>query len=214
MTNAVYLIDAQPDASPKVKEYAGLLREQIRISQRIISDLLSTVHSTAPVREPVDVAVLIDEYLRQAAIPSTIRVERDVGPGLPMPVVDRDQIGRILMNLITNAIQAMDGAEGTLAIRAAAGDGRLSIEVADTGPGIPADVAVRIFEPLFTTKARGIGLGLSVALAMAQANGGNLRLRSSNDRGACFVLDLPAADARDEQAHATPPPEVVGAAPA
>jgi len=87
----------------------------------------------------------------------------------------------------------MEGAPGVLSVRARSVGDRIRIEVADSGPGIKPEDRERVFEPLFTTKARGIGLGLSVSRSLARANNGELTVATAAEKGATFVLDLPAA---------------------
>ena len=197
MSNVVFLIDNLPGASDKLREYARLLREQIRVSDRIISDLLDRARSGPPVRNVVDVTTLLDEIILRAEVPPSIRVERAFSASIPRLVLDRDHVAQILWNLVTNAIQAMHGREGCLTVAASVDGDRLRIEVRDSGDGIAAGDVDRIFEPMFTTKAHGIGLGLSVSRAFARANGGDLFAKVT-DHGACFVLDLPATVAVDD----------------
>lgn len=199
MSTVVFLLDAMPDASPKVKDYASLLREQIRLSERIISDLLDRARSGAPVRSAVEIPQLLDEQLARAEIPSTVTVVRRVPDTMPTVALDKDHVGQIVWNLINNAVQAMRSS-GTLTIAADIVGDRVRIEVRDSGPGIaPAD-ADKIFQPLFTTKPQGVGLGLSIARAFARSNGGDLTFVSSPGQGAVFVLDLPATPAGDTPA--------------
>jgi two-component system sensor kinase FixL len=86
----------------------------------------------------------------------------------------------------------MDGTPGELSVRARNGQGRIKIEVRDTGPGVPQEIADKIFEPLYTTKARGIGLGLSVSRSLAEVNSGSLTVTNHSAGGAVFLIDLPA----------------------
>ena len=98
-----------------------------------------------------------------------------------------------MVNLVVNAVQAMAG-EGRLTVSAGpAGSGKVRLAVTDTGPGIKPEVARRIFEPFFTTKpeGQGTGLGLSICYQIAEEHGGLIRLESSPEQGACFVLELP-----------------------
>jgi signal transduction histidine kinase len=199
MSTVVFMLDALPDASPKLKSYAGLLREQIRLSDRIISDLLDRARSGRPQLEPVDIGRLVDERLAHAAIPATIRVVRLVDP-LPPLVLDGDRVGQIVWNLITNAIQAMSDGEGTLTVAVLLQGSRLRVEVRDTGPGVPRGERDRIFEPLFTTKTHGVGLGLSISRAFARASGGDLYIEDGPAGGSTFVLELPAALAASPEA--------------
>lgn len=196
MSNVVMLLDALPDASPRLSEYAGLLREQIRLSQRIISDLLDQARTGAPVLTSVGVPQLLDELLERAAIPTTIAVDKRYEQSLPNLMLDRDQIGQIVWNLITNAVQATPDVAGTLVVVAAFDAGHLRIEVQDSGKGVPVADRERIFEPMFTTKAHGVGLGLSISRVFARANGGELYVKDECG-GACLVLDLPAVVAAE-----------------
>jgi signal transduction histidine kinase len=196
MNTVVVLIDAMPDASPKLKEYARLLREQIRLSERIIADLLDRARSGAPVPTVVDVDALLDDIVERVEVPENIRVERQHSEPLPPVSLDRDHVGQILWNLLNNAVQAIEDhgpATGTVTVSAAATDGRLRIEVRDTGPGVNPATAEQVFDPMYTTKADGVGLGLSISRAFAKAGGGDLFIAPSNTGGACFVLELPLA---------------------
>lgn len=204
MSMVTLLLDGMPDASPKVKDYVSLLREQIRLSERIISDLLDRARAgaTVPVRSEVDVLGLLESLLGRAEIPSTVTVRRDFPPALPALRLDRDHVGQIVWNLMTNAVQAMHGT-GTLTVGAAVSNGRLRISVRDSGPGISATHAEKIFEPLFTTKAEGVGLGLAISRSFARSNGGDLRVENAGQAGgACFVLELPATPAHGADARA------------
>jgi signal transduction histidine kinase len=110
---------------------------------------------------------------------------------------DPVQIGQVVVNLLSNAIQAMDQS-GVLSVHAAYDAGRIVITVADTGPGVPAEYRQKIFEPLFTTRARGIGLGLSVSRTLTHANGGELIVEDNPGGGARFSVRLPAATAASD----------------
>jgi signal transduction histidine kinase len=198
MSNVIFLIDNSPEASDKLREYARLLREQIRVSDRIISDLLDRARSGPPVRTAVDVIDLLDEIVQRAGIPPTIKVERRSAVPIPRLVLDRDHLAQILWNLTTNAVQAMQSRNGVLTIAGGYSAGLLRIEIQDSGDGIPGKDADRIFEPMFTTKAHGIGLGLSVSRAFARANGGDLFVKPTKV-GACFVLEMPAVVEGEEE---------------
>lgn len=196
MSNIAYLLDTLPDASDKLKDYARVLREQVRVSDRIISDLLDRARTGAAVRSAVNVTSLLAAIVKRAAIPDSIRVEQKYAIPLPCVVLDRDHLAQILWNLMTNAVQAMNGV-GTLTIAATYGEGRLRIEVRDSGTGIPSADVERIFEPMYTTKAHGNGLGLSISRAFARSSGGDLFVEPTAS-GACFVVDLPAPLAPEE----------------
>jgi signal transduction histidine kinase len=195
MSKVVFLLESLPDASPKLKDYASLLRTQIRLSERLISDLLDRARLGEPAYSTVDIARLVDDVLDRANIPGAVRVERRISTPLPSMRLDRDQVSQILQSLVTNAVHAMHGGPGTLTIAASAAGARLRIEVRDTGPGIDRADVERVFDPSFTTKPQGVGLGLSISRAFARAGGGDLFVAGAGGRGACFVLDLPAVPA-------------------
>src|SRR5205814_6638727 len=101
-------------------------------------------------------------------------------------------MGQIVLNLLSNATQALEGT-GSIAVNAHADNGAVHLDVVDTGPGVAPENIEKIFEPLFTTKARGIGLGLAVSRTLARANGGDLTVTSTPGEGAIFHLTLPVA---------------------
>lgn len=196
MTNALYYLEnVLSDAPEKVRSHIGKLRTQVRLSEAIINGLLSVTRTGAPQLSAVNVAHIVNEQLTNISIPQSIRIERDIPDNLPTLLADPIQVGQILMNVFTNAVQAMEGMDGVLTVRARALGGRVRLEVGDTGPGIPLPDRERIFEPLFTTKARGIGLGLSISRSLARANGGELSVGTGPGRGALVVLELPVAAA-------------------
>jgi signal transduction histidine kinase len=192
MSNIAYYLDVTlPDAPPKARHHVEMLKRQIGLAEKIVSDILDFTRVKPPDSREVEVASFIDEQLHRVAIPATITVQREIDPSLPTIRADPVQIGQVLYNVLTNAVQAMDNMGGTLTVRGRRQNGVVRIEVADEGPGIPADSRDRVFEPLFTTKQRGIGLGLSVSRSLAQANGGDLRVGDHGPPGAVFILELP-----------------------
>ena len=196
MSNAVYLLEhtLEPPLAPRVQDCLRMLRSQIHLSERIVADLLDSVRGRSPHRRRVHTAELVSEGIGRVTVPSGVRLDVHIAPGLPVMHVDPDQVGQILVNLLTNAVQAMDGRAGVVTVRASNSQRRIRIEVGDTGPGVPADLSEKIFEPLYTTKARGIGLGLAVSRSLAQANGGSLSVMNQPGGGAVFTLDLPLGE--------------------
>lgn len=193
MSNSVYFLGATlRDGTPKTNEHLDILRRQIDLAEKIVTDILDFTKVKAPDTSDIDLREFVDEQLRRISLPPVVRVRRDVPINLPQVRADPVQIGQVLFNLFTNAVQAMEPAGGTLSVSSRPNNGMVRIEVADEGPGIPPESRTRIFEPLFTTKLRGIGLGLSVSRSLALANGGNLSVGEGNGKGAVFYLDLPA----------------------
>jgi signal transduction histidine kinase len=195
MSNAVYYLgQVLRDAPHKVREYLDLLRGQITLSERIVSNLLDLARVRASRSEPVDLREVVQNQLQRLGGLNGIAVRLEVPADLRPVLADEVQVGQIVLNLLTNAVQAMGEAGGTLSIRAGSDTPqRVRLEVADSGPGIPPDHHEKIFEPLFSTKARGMGLGLPVSRTLARANAGDVTVTSRAGEGATFTLILPIA---------------------
>ena len=200
MSNAVYYLEmVQPGAPDDVREYHGILRTQIALAERIVTDLLDFSRVRPPLTGTVPATRLIEDQLARLPAAADVRVVRDLLDPSPRLRADSVQIGQVLFNLLLNAVQAMDGGGGTLTVRTRRAGDTVCLDVADTGPGVAAGFEDKVFEPLFTTKARGIGLGLSVSRRLAEVNCGRLTVASRPGAGATFTLTLPAADEEAER---------------
>ncbi|MDD4928636.1 MAG: DUF3365 domain-containing protein [Gallionella sp.] len=200
MSNAVYFLQTVlTDADETTSEYLNIIKNEIAVSERIVADLMDAVRTSPPQPATVTVAELIDPTLRD--VPASVTVKLDIPETLPVLRVDAQQIHQALRNLISNSVEAMpDG--GTLKISAVenAPAKTITLSVQDTGVGMTAEQLDHLFEPLFTTKARGIGLGLVVAKNLVEANGGTVVCRSGfspTDKGTTFTVTLPAADEKN-----------------
>jgi two-component system NtrC family sensor kinase len=181
-------------------ENLRLIQDAAMRAKRIVEGLLR--FSRRPQVEekgPVDLVTVAEEALVLVGPQMKdggIDVERTLEPAVALG--NANQLQQIVVNLLVNALQAMRG-KGTLTVvTGAAGAGRVSLSVADTGPGVKPEIAKHIFEPFFTTKAegQGTGLGLSICYQIAEEHGGSIRLEPATERGACFVLELPAAESK------------------
>ncbi len=126
-----------------------------------------------------------------------VRLHRELGHELPSLLADRHMLEQVLMNLILNAVQAIRG-EGVVTVRSGHDGPWCTIEVEDTGCGIPPDVLPKIFDPFFTTKGQGegTGLGLSVSLGIVERHGGEIAVKSQVSRGTTFIVRLPTISVR------------------
>jgi CheY-like chemotaxis protein len=119
---------------------------------------------------------------------------------LPEPTVDPNQVQQVFVNLISNAAQAIasTGRPGTVTIRGRRREDRITLEVIDDGPGMPPEVAARVFEPFYTTKpeGQGTGLGLSISQGIIKEHGGRVFVTTSPGAGATFTVELPLGGAR------------------
>ena len=198
MTNAIYyLLMVLKEAPVDVKEYLGIIRTQIALSEKIIGDLLDFARVKQPQLETVAVEKIVREQLERVGDLNGVKLVEDYAAALPPVSVDRIQIGQVVLNLVTNALQSMEGdghGKSTLKMRVTRGaNGYVRLEVSDTGIGMTQAQLDKMFEPLFTTKARGIGLGLAVSRSLVQANGGEISAVSEQGKGSTVSIDLPAA---------------------
>ena len=198
MTNAVYYLKTVLAASPgTVIEYLDIISQQIALSEKIVGDLLDFARQKPPQRKAIPLASTLDSQRERLGNCDGVTVTLDVPESIPDVLVDPVHFGQIALNLLTNAVQAMDGmGNGRVEVVARPAGDAVELEFRDTGPGVQPMHVEKIFEPLFTTKARGIGLGLAVSRMLARANGGELALVESvgaSGGGATFRLTLPIA---------------------
>jgi signal transduction histidine kinase len=196
MTNAVYYLRAVLKQAPaEVGEYLDILGTQITLAEKIVGDLLDFARIKPPQFEVVSVKQVVDEQLARAGALEGVTVNHDFPSDLPRIRVDRVQIGQVVLNLITNALQSMNG-NAVLTFRGRrAADGFVRLDVIDKGMGMTPEQMGKLFEPLFTTKARGIGLGLAVSRSLVHANGGAISAESVPGAGTTMSVSLPIAHA-------------------
>ena len=176
----------------------GRVETQGRRIAEIVQGLLGFARPQPPQRGAIDVRDLVRETLVLMAHDlgrSRIRTETRFAPDLPLVLADSKQIQQVLVNLFTNAAQAMEARGGTLLVNIHPCPGGVSLEVHDSGVGIPGENLPRVFDPFFSTKEGGNGLGLSVSYSIIQAHGGEMTVRSTPDEGTTFAVRLPAAAA-------------------
>jgi PAS domain S-box-containing protein len=193
MSNAVYFLQTVlSDADETTREYLGIIKGEIATSEHIVADLLDSVRTKPPRPEAVSVEELIGQILGKSAIPPTVTVRLDIPSTIPPLRVDAMQIHQVIRNLISNGVEAMPEG-GALEIRAAENEAAKSITVSvrDTGTGIAPEQMALLFQPLYTTKARGIGLGLVVVKNLTEANGGSVEVQSEPGKGTTFSVTLP-----------------------
>jgi two-component system sensor histidine kinase HydH len=181
-------LERQPAPEPKLVRHLDKIAAEVKRSNKTINDLLELARNKPLQRRPIRIDELLALATASANLPGTVTVDQDVPAGLTVPV-DADQIARVLANLMINASQAMGG-RGRIWLSAEAVPGRTNIRVRDSGPGVPLDIRHRIFEALFTTKARGSGLGLALCRRITDAHGGSIALEPSGP-GASFLVTIP-----------------------
>ncbi|HLI76958.1 MAG TPA: ATP-binding protein [Acidobacteriaceae bacterium] len=201
--------DLPPDSAARavIKD----AKEETLQINRILTELLEIARPKPPQFQVKDLASTVEHavmFAHQQAVTKRIMIELDKGD--PLPAVDHDpnQINQVMLNLLLNAIQAMEnptptsantalvedpGKPGSIFVTLRQDKDTVLITVADQGKGIPPDVLPNIFRPFFTTKGHGTGLGLSLARRIVEAHGGTITVRSEVGKGTQFVIRLPIA---------------------
>jgi signal transduction histidine kinase len=190
--NAAYFLNmVLEEPEPEVKETLEILEKEVETSEKIISALLGFARSKPPTKRKVHVNEVIQEALSRTEVPEKVKVVQELDETLREILADPDQLDQVFGNLILNAVQAMpDGGQLTVASKAAT-PGWIVISVSDTGAGIAKEHQEKLFEPLFTTKAKGIGLGLAIVRTLIDAHGGVIEARSEVGKGSTFMVRLP-----------------------
>lgn len=191
-TSVYYLQNARQLTPEKSAEHLQRIGKQVEAANNVISALSTFTTQPHSNARAFSAQAVVERAIEDASLPPTIEVELIAAPGLPSAMGDEDQIQIVIANLVHNARDAMpDG--GRLTVTLSQVDGLISIDVSDTGHGIPPEILHQVMEPFFTTKARGIGLGLAISRSIAEWNRGSLTASSQPGSGATFQLSLPAA---------------------
>jgi len=192
MRNCIYLLHMTLDeaASEEEQNTLKLLDRQIDISNRIVTDLLEFTRTRPPSQTRVALNSLVKESLSWVAVPEGIVVAADLNGNSPQIKTDTEQVGRAFANIISNAVQAMNG-KGELKITTGTDDDLAWVTFDDNGCGIPEESLEKIFEPLFTTKPKGIGLGLAITRRLVEQNNGTIEVASQPKKGTTFTVRLP-----------------------
>jgi len=214
ISNAVYFLKTVLSGADEiVKEYLGIIKSEVDNSLRIISDLLDFSRTKTPQVKSISVGELAQKSLEKCSVPSSVAVQVDIPDTLPTVKIDPLQMGQVFQNLIMNAAQAMpNGGALRIAARLPRDEGRetrdekssivlaseasghpssIEISISDSGEGISPENMKKLFQPLFTTKARGIGLGLVVSKNLVEANNGRIEVDSQAGEGTTFRVILP-----------------------
>lgn len=204
---ALRWLSAQPPNLGEVRDSLRRIVEDGKRAGNVINGIRALINKVPPRNDRFDLNEAILEMVvltRSEMFKHGILLQTDLAPGLPMVKGDRTQLQQVILNLILNAIEAMEGVgerAGALRInseREAAGG--VLVTVRDSGPGLdPADVE-RVFEAFYTTKAKGMGMGLAICRSMVEAHGGRMWASANEPRGAVFQFSLPLEQDESVQA--------------
>jgi len=191
ISNAVYYLQAvleNPDRS--TREYLDMISHEVRNAEKTICDLLELSRNRPPEKRLVSLQEMVNEALLTQASWGNVHVRSEVPADLPLVRVDPRQVVQVLANIISNAFHAMpDG--GCLTFTVGQSDGSMALDVTDTGIGMPPELVAKIFEPLVSTKPRGIGLGLTLSRRLAELNQARIEVESSEGKGSRFRIVFP-----------------------
>lgn len=204
LTSAQLISDRMANAEdPTVKRFAPKLIGSLDRAIEFLSQTLKfgRAQELPPQRENLGLSGLVDEVIEAAVVKasSRITISNAVPPGVSVDA-DREQLIRVLTNLMRNAIQAIESAQaerpdapnGAITLQARREGSVTVIEVSDNGPGIPDQIRDKLFEA-FQSAARqgGTGLGLAIAAELVRAHGGDIQLKGSTEAGTCFAITIP-----------------------
>jgi two-component system, LuxR family, sensor kinase FixL len=185
---------------PRVDKLAEILTDIVKSDHRagaVIQRLRSLLRKEEAQRHPLDLNEVVDESLRlmrSDLLNRRVVVSTELAEALPAVSGDRNQLQQVVLNLVINGCDAMDGhqADGRLMVRTQRTEnGNVEFSVADRGAGIPLTDLERIFEPFVTTKSYGLGLGLAICRSIVEAHGGRLWATNNADRGATLHCEFP-----------------------
>jgi two-component system sensor histidine kinase HydH len=184
-----------PQVRQQLTARLEIIQGELHRLESIVENFLRLTSPSALDLEPVEMLKLVThvcELLRPEAAAREIEIATCLEEGLPPVVADPVRLTQALLNLVINAMQAVER-KGRIEVSVAVAGGALALAVRDTGPGIPPERLASIFDPYFTTKPEGSGLGLWIAQQIVTAHAGGLKAQNAPGGGAVFTLTLPLA---------------------
>ena len=188
---SLFILRGRLGEDQRARKHADRIGEQVAIANGIITNLLDMIRNKPLVRGPVRLAEVVEAARQAIRWPAEVRVELAGLSELPAVEGDAGQLRQVLVNLLENALHAASPA-GTVTVRGRLEPGTQALDVEDTGAGVDPATRRRLFEPLITTKARGVGLGLALCKRIAERHGGDVTYSDREGGGARFTLRLPA----------------------
>jgi two-component system sensor histidine kinase HydH len=192
METSLHILRGRIGDDERAKKHVERIGGQIGIANKIVSDLLDMIRDRPLAREELALSEVIDAAVQSIVKPEGVKLEVRGVAELPGLTGDRGQLRQLFVNLLDNAVQAC-GAAGEVTVMGARLEGFVRVAVEDSGPGVDPATRRRLFEPLVTTKEKGVGLGLALVRRIVERHGGNIEYEPREPRGARFVVRLPAA---------------------
>jgi len=194
ISNAVFFLKSiMSQRDEMTSDYLDIISSEVNNADKIVSDLLDYAQPKFESKVGISLANLVSQVLEQYPPPESVAIHIDLPAHLPKVHISPSQIFKVLFNIILNAYQSMPEG-GIISISSSWEDNRIALTIKDTGCGIPPENLKKIFDPLFTTKARGIGLGLSVSRSFVETNGGAIQVESEEGQGTVVIITLPVKE--------------------
>jgi two-component system sensor histidine kinase HydH len=187
---AAALIERE-SSTPQAQRMARAIQDEVTRLDHLVVQYLSFARPRPLQTAPVSVNDVIQKALAMQSMASAagaVRIHHELQAGLPLVMGDAEQLYEALLNLVQNSAQA--AANGEVWIRSRTSGSWIEVEVADSGPGIAAELLPKIFEPFVTTKPKGSGLGLAVVRRIVEAHGGSIAAANRAEGGASFTIRL------------------------
>jgi signal transduction histidine kinase len=205
IAGVIEIVGRDLPASSPARAVIKDVRLEVAQINRILTDLLQTARPHPPEVRPTDLNTTVEHAVmlaRQHVLSKPVHIELQKDPQLPDVEHDSDQIHRVLLNLLLNSVQAIDGV-GTVRVVIAARKDKALISVTDSGRGISQEHLPFIFRPFYTTKGNGTGLGLSLARRIVEDHRGSIEVESEVGRGTEFLITLPIRQPQPNEAAAS-----------
>jgi two-component system sensor histidine kinase HydH len=193
LEGAAALVQRETQSEERRREFLDIIQKESRRLNRLLTSFLEFARPRQPDLQRVDVGEVLDSVIllvRHAADTNRLELRKQIEPGLPMLECDPEQLKQVLLNLVTNASQAMSHG-GTVLLEAHHSGSSINIDVHDQGGGINEENPERIFDPFFTTKESGTGLGLSVAHQIVSQHAGTMTILRNTPHGVTVRVSLP-----------------------
>lgn len=196
INNAVFSLQrAINEGRSDVSKQLEIIREEVERSDKIITQIMGYAQLSDGHVEKLDLIDEVNNAVEQtfpAAVETGVRLERRFAPHCPPLLMQRQHLSQILVNILQNAREALNG-KGRVTIAVVChSDESVEIAISDTGPGIPPDKVERVFEQYYSTKEKGTGLGLAIVKHNVELYAGKVRVESELGKGARFILTFPA----------------------
>lgn len=194
LRSSAQILAREPHLSQEAQELTGFIQSETERLNRLVSTLLDSARVRAPLLQPNDLNFIVQnciELLTPQAIKKQIAITASLSEQAAWAEVDADQLTQVLLNLVLNAIQILPE-HGLINVTVRQGADQWLIDIADNGPGIPAEEVQRVFDPFFTKREGGVGLGLAVVKQVIMAHQGKIEVGKSTLGGALFAITLPA----------------------